>query len=204
MRQAFGRGMGAMGGREGIVDIDVAQFGERIDEFGIVLFLALMKPRIFEKQIIAIAHRGNGGFGGGADAVVGEGDLLAQFLFEFHDDGAQRKFLVAAIFGPAEMGQHDDLGALLRKLLQVRQNAIHAGRIRYLAAFHGHIQVDAHKHPFAGDLRIVKSGKRSQRRGSRHASFPIATAVSAIRLENPHSLSYQETTRTKVPSITRV
>ena len=38
----------------------------------------------------------------------------------------------------------------------------------------------------------------------RSAQLPIATAVSAMRLEKPHSLSYQATTRTKVPSITLV
>ena len=31
------------------------------------------------------------------------------------------------------------------------------------------------------------------------SSFPIATAVSAMRLEKPHSLSYQAITRTSVP-----
>ena len=35
-------------------------------------------------------------------------------------------------------------------------------------------------------------------------SFAIATAVSAMRFEKPHSLSYQESTRTKLPSITLV
>ena len=35
-------------------------------------------------------------------------------------------------------------------------------------------------------------------------NFPIATAVSLMRLEKPHSLSYQERTRTSVPSMTLV
>ena len=35
-------------------------------------------------------------------------------------------------------------------------------------------------------------------------SFAMATAVSAMRLEKPHSLSYQDSTRTKLPSITLV
>ena len=35
-------------------------------------------------------------------------------------------------------------------------------------------------------------------------SFAIATAVSAMRFEKPHSLSYQESTRTKLPSMTLV
>jgi len=37
-----------------------------------------------------------------------------------------------------------------------------------------------------------------------YSSLPIATAVSAMRLEKPHSLSYHDITRTSVPSITLV
>src|ERR1700730_10018678 len=36
------------------------------------------------------------------------------------------------------------------------------------------------------------------------SSFPIATAVSAMRLEKPHSLSYHDITRTSVPFCTLV
>src|SRR6202161_2042541 len=36
------------------------------------------------------------------------------------------------------------------------------------------------------------------------ASLPIATAVSTMRLEKPHSLSYHDITRTSVPSSTLV
>lgn len=36
------------------------------------------------------------------------------------------------------------------------------------------------------------------------SSLPIAPAVSTIRLEKPHSLSYQLSTRTSLPSITAV
>ena len=37
-----------------------------------------------------------------------------------------------------------------------------------------------------------------------YSSFPIATAVSAMRFEKPHSLSYQAITRTSVPFCTLV
>src|SRR5437879_1971367 len=37
-----------------------------------------------------------------------------------------------------------------------------------------------------------------------YSSFPIATAVSPMRLEKPHSLSYQDITRTSVPFCTLV
>src|SRR6516165_7898001 len=43
-----------------------------------------------------------------------------------------------------------------------------------------------------------------KRRDRGQASLPIATAVSAMRLEKPHSLSYQLMTRTSVPSMTLV
>ena len=39
---------------------------------------------------------------------------------------------------------------------------------------------------------------------SPYSSFPIATAVSAMRFEKPHSLSYQDITRTSVPFCTLV
>ena len=37
-----------------------------------------------------------------------------------------------------------------------------------------------------------------------YSSFPIATAVSAMRFEKPHSLSYHDITRTSVPFTTLV
>ena len=48
--------------------------------------------------------------------------------------------------------------------------------------------------------RCIASGTRSVT----YSSFPIATAVSAMRLEKPHSLSYQDITRTKLPFCTLV
>src|SRR5213076_3509397 len=47
-------------------------------------------------------------------------------------------------------------------------------------------------------------GRRLEGRHKDQSSFPIATAVSAMRLEKPHSLSYQATMRTNVPPSTLV
>ena len=54
----------------------------------------------------------------------------------------------------------------------------------------------------AAPLRVPVVTPDDWRRGQRVAL--IATAVSLIRLEKPHSLSYQDMTRTKRPSITWV
>src|SRR5215469_10693035 len=53
------------------------------------------------------------------------------------------------------------------------------------------------------DPHLPRPRKRTWQ-GWNYISFPIATAVSAMRLEKPHSLSYQLITDTKVPSITLV
>ncbi len=84
------------------------------------------------------------------------------------------------------------------------QDTIDTCRVRHLRAIHRHVEVDADQHPFAGELGVIQNWKGRERRCPCHPSFPIATAVSAIRLEKPHSLSYQDTTRTSVPSMTRV
>ena len=52
--------------------------------------------------------------------------------------------------------------------------------------------------------RVTSCRAASGTRDLRYSSFPIATAVSAMRLEKPHSLSYQDITRTSVPFCTLV
>ena len=75
--EAFGRGMRAVRGREGVVDPDVAELGQFRDEGRIVLLLALVEAGVLQAEDVAVLHRGDGLGRGLADAVVGEGDRLA-------------------------------------------------------------------------------------------------------------------------------
>ena len=61
--EAFGRGMRAVRGGEGVVDIDVAELGERGDEGRIVLFLAGVEARVLQAEDVAGLHRGDRGLG---------------------------------------------------------------------------------------------------------------------------------------------
>src|SRR4029079_16253422 len=71
-----------------------------------------------------------------------------------------------------------------------------------LRALHRHVEIDAHEHTLAGEVfRKVVEGLKG---GHSQPSLAIAAAVSTIRFENPHSLSYQLTTRTSLPSRTAV
>ena len=62
----------------------------------------------------------------------------------------------------------------------------------YLAVLHGPEWIPALRYT---GWRSAASGTREKS----YSSLPIATAVSAMRLEKPHSLSYQDITRTSVP-----
>lgn len=57
-------GVGAMGGAEGVVDVDLSAMGELGGKGGIALFLAFMKAHVFEKEAVAILQGldGSGGF----------------------------------------------------------------------------------------------------------------------------------------------
>src|SRR5439155_9774884 len=81
-----------------------------------------------------------------------------------------------------------------------------------LAVLHRHVEIDAQQHALALHVGLVeraKSGHRAcshatRRRQAAQSVLPMATAVSAIRLEKPHSLSYHDITRTSVPFMTLV
>ena len=70
--EAFGRGMRAVRGGEGVVDPDVAELGQRGDEGRVVLLLARVEAGVLQAEDVALLHGGDRRFGGLADAVVGE------------------------------------------------------------------------------------------------------------------------------------
>ena len=173
----------------------------------IVVLLAGMKAGVFQTEDIAGLHCGDRAFGDLADAVVGKADRPAD---DGRDRGSNRleRFLGVAAFGPAVMRQQHDLAALVGDLGDGRHVALDAGDIRHFAVVHRHVEVDADKDAFAFDVGVFE-GREGLHGGARigkdtQPSLPIATAVSIMRLEKPHSLSYHDITRTSVPSITLV
>ncbi len=98
------------------------------------------------------------------------------------------------------MGEQDDLAALGCDFGDGRRHPLDAGGIADLAVGHRHVEIDPEQHPLAAEIDVVEGSKV----GHGQISLPIATAVSTMRLEKPHSLSYQDITRTSVPSMTLV
>jgi hypothetical protein len=232
---ALGRCVRPVSRREGVVDIDVAKRGERLDDLWIVFLLALVKAGVLKQQDVAVLHLGDGVRGHLADAGGCKGNRALDDVGDRRRDRPQRIGLVRTALGPAEMGEQNDLAALVRDLLDGGGDAFDARRVSHTAIFGGDVEVDAQENAFAGDIGFVQraegfahaalADKESRFRlvlgpwqpeqtlrptiGSEapHAGqmcFASATAVSAIRFEKPHSLSYQDKMRTNVPSMTLV
>ena len=148
MAEAFGRGMGAVRDRKGVVDPDVAERGKRGDEAGIVLLLAVVEAGVFETEDVAVLHRGDGGLGRRADAVVGKADARRRLASEHSGDGLERILRVAPL-GAAEMREQDHLAALVGDFRDGRRHALDAGRVADLAVVHRHVEVDPQQHALA-------------------------------------------------------
>ena len=159
--QRLGRGMGAVGGGEGVVDIGVAERGEGLGEIGIVGFLAGMEAEVFQERYLSIAETGHHRRGLRPDAIPGEGDWsAAQRRSKGRGHLAQGEGRVDGAPGPAEMGHEDDPRALRGQLRDRGCQAIKARRVRDSAAIQRHVQVGAHEYPAAPYVEIIEDLER--------------------------------------------
>jgi hypothetical protein len=97
---------------------------------------------VLQAEDIAVLHGGDGIGRSLPDAVVGEGDRFLDDLRKRRRDGLQRILGVASL-RPSEMGEQDDLAALVRNFGDGRRHALEPRRIADAAVFHGHVKVDA-------------------------------------------------------------
>src|SRR6266478_456033 len=116
--------MGAMRRREGVVDVEIAERGERLRESRIVLLLRRMKAEIFEERHLSRPEPVHDGARLLADAILGEAGLAPDRRRQWGYERAQRVFRVRLPVGPAEMRKHDDAGAPLGEVGDRRHEAL--------------------------------------------------------------------------------
>lgn len=156
-----------MRGAEGVVDVHVAERGQALAELldgalvGLdlvtvgVLAAALLlgvEAQVLEEHDAAVGGAVDGLLRGLADAVVGEGDLLAvQELLELSRDGLEGVFGVGLAVGAAQVGHQDDsLGAILDGVLdggEGADDALVVGDLGVGLLVEGHVEVDADEDP---------------------------------------------------------
>ncbi len=152
-----------VGGREGIVDPDIAKRRKGLSECRIVVFLAAVEPGIFETHDVAVLHRVHGSFGCRADAVFGEPHRAIE-------DAGQRvgnrpeRIRRRALLGAAEMRQQDHLAALVGDFRDGRRRAFEPRQVADLAVFHRDIEVDPEQHALAPQVGLIECAKRGHDR----------------------------------------
>ncbi len=154
-----GGGVGAMGGGERVVHPHVAELGELGGEEGIVLLLALVEARVLQNQDVAILHRRDRLFGGGTDAVIGEGDRLAQHLADGGDHLLQRILRVGSVLRAAEVGEQDRLAAGVDDVEDRRGRRADARVVGDLAVSHRDVEVDADENALALHVDVVEGAE---------------------------------------------
>ena len=192
MGEPFGRGVSAVSGGEGVIDIDVAELGEFVDMGRVVLLLALMEASVLEQEHVAILHFGDRVVGCLADAVGCEGDGSLDDVGDRRGDGLQRIGLVRATFGAAEMRKQNDLAALVRNLRDGRCNALDARRVGHATVLRRNIEIDAQQNALAGQVCVVERAKRFAHVSASQASdgsdtfqFPAVLSCPRKRASNP-------------------
>ena len=152
--------MGAVSGGEGIIDVDVAEPGQRRGETGIIGFLAGLETRVLQQQHIAAGHVGDSSGGVVTNQIINEIDGIADQVSERLRHRLQRQARDAAALGTAEMGQQDHFRTGLAQEFDRRQRRLQAGIVGDDAILHRHIEIDAHQHALAGDVSVLNTADR--------------------------------------------
>src|SRR5207253_4744348 len=156
--KADSRGVRAMRGPEGIIDIDVAEFRESTGELWVVRFLPGMKTQIFQERDVAVLHRGDDLFRHLANYVVTEDDRLIDQGVQMIADWSERVFLDTFSLRPAEVRHQNRLRLLLAQIIDCRQrfpNSCVVGDFNFVAVlFDRHIEINARQNALPANIDI--------------------------------------------------
>src|SRR6202521_5944984 len=182
----------AMRSAEGVHYEHLAQSRHAPRQLLVVLLLALVEAHVLAQ------HGAAGRTVNAVQPLLAQRHGFAEQLRQPHRHRRQReRFGLLPLLRPAEVRDDKHPGVLVEGIADGRQRRADAGIAGHHPAVHRHVQVFPDEDPLVAQIRIG------------HAQYPHeardhASVVSIMRLENPHSLSYQAHTLTSVPSITLV
>ncbi len=178
MGDALGRGVGAMGGAERVVHVEVRERREPTRKLGVVLGLARLEAAVLEHQHIArLQARG-------------------QLLHLRPDDGRRRpdrgpeqlpepschrrhgESRIGPL-RPVQVGDADHGGASLPQQLDRRQRGADPGVVGHLAVFERHVEVDPHENAPAVDRRLANGRLGEAQAVPTAAGFGSSTFVAS-------------------------
>ncbi len=155
MGQALGGGMGAVGGGEGVVDVNVADIRDSLHQIGVVCFLAFPETRVLEDCDVARPENTDSLRRYRTGDLRNEHHFLAEHTFHRADDQAQRHGRDAVALGPAEMGKQQHFRALVCEFEHGRRRGADAGVVGDVAVLHRQVEVDADERDLADKVGQV-------------------------------------------------
>src|SRR3569832_1961471 len=233
LRDALGRGLGAVRGAEGIHHEYIAECGVFLGKLVGVFLLALVEAHVLEHHDFTVRDVD------AVEIILHHAHRLAQQLRQMLCDRLDGILLaVHALFWATQMRHHHHARAGLDRALDGRQGRADARIVGDLAVLERHVEVFAHQHALVGEveheqidhghggLLLVSKEiwrKRSlgeflsvvllsllKREGTGAYSHAFDFTVNDYfatcctkhnkKQEKPNTLSYQDTTLTKVPS----
>jgi hypothetical protein len=147
------RGMGTVGGTEGIVDKEVEGGGELLNEGLLVLGLLLVEAGVLEHEDISLLGAIDHGLDVITDAVGGELDILTKELSHALGGGGKGELVLLAI-GAAQMGADRDDGTLRLEVLDGGDGGTDAGVVGDLLAVEGDVDVATDKDLLALEITV--------------------------------------------------
>ena len=145
------RGMGAVGGGERVVDVEVAQARQPASKPGVVGLVLFVIAHVLEQQDLPRLQASCGRRRLVADAILRELHVPAHAPSEVGSDRLEGE-LTLAVLRPPQVGHHHDARAALRQVLDRGCGRSHPGIVSDLAVFHRHVQVLTHQDALAGDV----------------------------------------------------
>src|ERR671912_424623 len=117
-----------------------------------------MEAGVLEQEHVAVLE-GIDRLGCGlADAVIGEGHGFSEMPGDRLRDGPQG-FLGIAALRAAEMGEKDDLSALVGAFPEGGKDALDARRVRNPAVLHGDVEVYPDENAFPLEISLVEGAE---------------------------------------------
>ncbi len=188
VRDALGRGVRAVRGAEGVVDVGVGERARGRPRRPGSLAVSPAWKRTFSSSSTSPSRSSRDGvLRDLADAVARERDRGAEQLGEPLAHGRERGGRVGRALRPPEVRAEDHARAGLAQRRDRRQRRADARVVADHAVLDRDVEVDAAEHAPAGELQRVQAAR--ERAG--HRTLVIR---STSRFEKPHSLSYQEMT----------
>ncbi len=135
--------------REGVIDEDVAIGGKCCCEFRRVLLFALVERVFSRSRISPFCMSSVADFATSPMQSDAKRTRRSSTAFNRRRDRLQRHVGNNLTLRTAEMGQQDDLRALVGEFEDGRRNTLDARRIRHLAVADRHVEIDAHQHALA-------------------------------------------------------